>query len=212
MELLDGASLESVVVVAGPLPPERVTHIVYHVASALSEAHQVGLIHRDIKPANIILCRQGGVDDVIAGTPLYLSPEAITAPDTMDARSDLYSLGAVGYFALTGTHVFGGRTTVEVCAKHLHDTPEPPSRRIGRRLPEDLESLLLECLAKEPGKRPTSAGDLCRRLAACSSFGQWTPEKASAWWREHGAAAMARVRQVQSAPLTLSRRPSDPEL
>ncbi len=219
-----------------PLPPERVTNIVYHVASALSEAHQVGLIHRDIKPANIILCRQGGVDDVpkvvdfglvkgvergtnvsltqgdvIAGTPLYLSPEAITAPDTMDARSDLYSLGAVGYFALTGTHVFDGRTTVEVCAKHLHDTPELPSRRIGRRLPEDLESLLLDCLAKQPGKRPTTAVDLCRRLEACSSFGQWTPEKASAWWQEHGAAAMARVRQAQSTPLTLTRRPSDPE-
>jgi hypothetical protein len=236
MELLDGASLDSVVAVAGRLPPERVTHIVYHVASALSEAHQVGLIHRDIKPANIILCRQGGVDDVpkvvdfglvkdvergtnvsltqgdvIAGTPLYLSPEAITAPDTMDARSDLYSLGAVGYFALTGTHVFEGKTTVEVCAQHLHETPELPSRRIGSRLPEDLESLLLDCLAKPPTKRPMSAGDLCRRLEACLSFGQWTPEKASAWWQEHGAAATARVRQAQSTPLTLTRRPRDDE-
>ncbi len=236
MELLDGASLESVVAVAGPLPAERVTHIVYHVASALSEAHQVGLIHRDIKPANIILCRQGGKDDVpkvvdfglvkdvergtnvsltqgdvIAGTPLYLSPEAITAPDTMDGRSDLYSLGAVGYFALTGTHVFAGRTTVEVCAKHLHDAPETPSRRIGRGLPEDLESLLLDCLAKEPGKRPPSAGELCRRLEACTSFGRWTPEKASAWWREHGATATARVRQGERTPLTLTRRPSDDE-
>ncbi len=233
MELLDGASLESVVAVAGPLPPERVTHILYHVASALSEAHQVGLIHRDIKPANIILCRQGGVDDVpkvvdfglvkdlerganvaltqgdeIAGTPLYLSPEAITAPDAMDARADLYSLGAVGYFALTGTHVFDGKTTVEVCTKHLHDAPEPPSRRIGRRLPEDLESLLLDCLAKQPGSRPTSAGELCRRLEACASFGQWTPEKASAWWREHGAAATARAHQarVETAGLTLTRQ------
>jgi serine/threonine-protein kinase len=236
MELLDGASLESVVAVAGRLPPERVTHIVYHVAGALSEAHQVGLIHRDIKPANIILCRQGGVDDVpkvvdfglvkhvergtsvsvtqddvIAGTPLYISPEAITAPDTMDARSDLYSLGAVGYFALTGAHIFDGRTTVEVCAKHLHETPEPPSRRIGLRLPEDLESVLLDCLAKQPGQRPTTAGDLCRHLEACRSFGQWTPEKASAWWQEHGAAAKARVRQAQSTPLTLTRRPRDHE-
>jgi eukaryotic-like serine/threonine-protein kinase len=234
MELLDGASLESVVAVAGPLPPERATHILYHVASALSEAHQVGLIHRDIKPANIILCRQGGVDDVpkvvdfglvkdvergakvsltqgdvIAGTPLYLSPEAITAPDAMDARADLYSLGAVGYFVLTGTHVFDGRTTVEVCAKHLHEAPEPPSRRIGRRLPEDLESLLLDCLAKQPQNRPSTAGELCRRLEACTSFGQWTPDKASAWWREHGAAATARLRQAEGSALTLTRRPSD---
>jgi serine/threonine-protein kinase len=206
------------------------------VASALSEAHQVGLIHRDIKPANIILCRQGGVDDVpkvvdfglvkrvergtsvsvtqgdvIAGTPLYLSPEAVTAPDTMDARSDLYSLGAVGYFALTGTHVFDGRTAVEVCAKHLHEAPDPPSRRIGRALPEDLESLLLDCLAKQPTKRPVTAGVLCRRLEACSSFGQWTPEKASAWWREHRGAVMARVGQTQSTLLTLTRRPLDDE-
>ncbi len=236
MELLDGASLESVVAVAGRLPPERVTHVVYHVASALSEAHQVGLIHRDIKPANIILCRQGGVDDVpkvvdfglvkhvergtnvsltqgdvIAGTPLYLSPEAITAPDTMDARSDLYSLGAVGYFALTGTHVFDGKTTVEVCAKHLHEAPELPSLRIGSRLPEDLESLLLDCLAKQPPKRPMTAADLCRRLEACSSFGQWTPERASAWWQEHRAAAMARVGQAEGTPLTLTRRPPNDE-
>ncbi len=236
MELLDGASLESVVAVAGPLPPERVIHVVAHVASALSEAHQVGLIHRDIKPANIILCRQGGIDDVpkvvdfglvkdvergtnvavtqgdlIAGTPLYLSPEAITAPDRMDGRSDLYSLGAVGYFALTGSHVFDGRTAVEVCAKHLHEAPELPSRRIGRPLPEDLESLLLDCLAKQPEQRPATAAELCRRLEACASFGQWTPERASAWWREHGAAATARVHQGESTPLTLTRRPSEHE-
>ena len=236
MELLDGASLESVVAVAGPLPPERVTHVLRHVASALSEAHQVGLIHRDVKPANIILCRQGGIDDVpkvvdfvlvkdvergaqvsltqgdvIAGTPLYLSPEAITAPDAMDARADLYSLGAVGYFALTGTHVFDGRTAVEVCAKHLHEAPEPPSRRIGRRLPEDLESLLLDCLAKQPESRPATAGDVCRRLEACASFGQWMPDKASAWWREHGPAATARPRQAENTALTLTRRPSDDE-
>ncbi len=234
MELLDGASLESVVAVAGRLPPERVTHIVYHVSSALSEAHQVGLIHRDVKPANIILCRQGGFDDVpkvvdfglvkdieratsisltqgdvIAGTPLYLSPEAITGSDAMDGRSDLYSLGAVGYFALTGTHVFDARTTVEVCAKHLHETPERPSGRIGCPLPEDLESVLLDCLAKQPGQRPATAGELCRRLEACASFGRWTPENASAWWREHGAAAPAHVRAAESMALTLTRRPSD---
>ncbi len=234
MELLDGASLESVVAVAGRLPPERVTHVVYHVASALSEAHQVGLIHRDIKPANIILCRQGGVHDVpkvvdfglvkdiergtnvsltqgdvIAGTPLYLSPEAITAAGAMDGRSDLYSLGAVGYFALTGTHVFDGGTAVEVCAKHLHETPEPPSRRVGRPLPEDLESLLLDCLAKQPSLRPATAAELCRRLETCASFGRWTSGQASAWWREHGAAATARVREAQSMALTLTRHPSD---
>jgi serine/threonine-protein kinase len=232
MELLDGASLESVVAVAGPLPADRVTHILHGVASALGEAHEVGLIHRDIKPANIILCRQGGMDDVpkvvdfglvkdlaretdgsltqgtvVAGTPLYLSPEAITAPGTMDGRSDLYSLGAVGYFALTGTHVFVGRTMVEVCASHIHETPEPPSRRAGRSVPEDLESVLMDCLAKQPDRRPASAAALCRRLEACLGFGGWTREQASGWWREHGAAAKARVAGGEHTSLTLTVRP-----
>ena len=145
MELLDGASLERVVAVAGRLPPARVVHVLYEVAGALVEAHETGLIHRDVKPANIILCRQGGlydfpkvVDfglvkdlevsgdaalthaDVIAGTPLYIAPEAITAPQSVGPQSDIYSLGAVGYFALTGQHVFQGRTLVEVCSHHLH--------------------------------------------------------------------------------------------
>jgi serine/threonine-protein kinase len=146
---------------------------------------------------------------VVTGTPLYLSPEAITAAETMDGRSDLYSLGAVGYFALTGTHVFGGKTTVEVCASHIHETPELPSRRIGRALPEDLESVLIDCLGKRPATRPATADELCRRLEACSSFGRWTREKASAWWREHGPAARARGRQLESLPLTLTRRPID---
>ena len=234
MELLDGASLDSVVGVAGPLPPERVTHVLYWVASALSEAHQVGLVHRDIKPGNIMLCRQGGVEDVpkvvdfglvknldrgtnvsltqgdvIAGTPQYLSPEAITAPDTMDGRSDLYSLGAVGYFALTGTHVFGGKTTVAICASHIHEAPELPSLRMGRGVPADLESVLIDCLAKQPAARPGTAAELCRRLQACASFGQWTPEKASAWWREHGPATKSRVRKGETESLTLTRQPGD---
>jgi serine/threonine protein kinase len=129
----------------------------------------------------------------------------------MDGRSDLYALGAVGYYALTGTPVFGGKTTVEVCASHIHETPERPSRRIGRALPEDLESVLVDCLAKQPALRPASAAELCGRLAACASFGQWTPKKASGWWLEHGAATKSRVREGQSTPLTLTRGPIDEE-
>ena len=181
MELLDGASLDKVVAVAGRLAPARVVHVLYEVAGALVEAHDVGLIHRDIKPANIILCRQGGlydfpkvVDfglvkdlepggdaaltraDVIAGTPLYIAPEAITSPGSVSAQSDLYSLGAVGYFALTGQNVFQGRTLVEVCSHHLHTKPEPPSKRLSQPLPADLEALVLDCLEKDPA--PTSGG------------------------------------------------------
>ena len=189
MELLDGASLDRVVAVAGRLGPARVIHVLYEVAGALVEAHESGLIHRDIKPANIILCRQGGlydfpkvVDfglvkdlepaasaaltraDVIAGTPLYIAPEAITSPESVSPQSDLYSLGAVGYFALTGQNPFQGRTLVEVCSHHLHTKPEPPSTRLDEPLPADLEALVLDCLEKDPTRRPASARELRRRL------------------------------------------------
>ena len=129
---------------------------------------------------------RGGVGltqaDVVAGTPLYLSPEAITAPETVSARSDLYSLGAVGYFALTGTHVFDGRTLVEVCSHHLHTTPEPPSTRLGRPVDPDLESLILDCLAKDPARASGGAHEVRRRLEECDAFGRWTSDDARAWW------------------------------
>jgi serine/threonine protein kinase len=235
MELLDGASLEKVVAVAGRLGPARVVHVLHEVAGALVEAHDVGLIHRDIKPANIILCRQGGlydfpkvVDfglvkdlepgddatltraDVIAGTPLYIAPEAITSPESVSPQSDLYSLGAVGYFALTGQHVFNGRTLVEVCSHHLHTKPEPPSRRLDAPVPADLETLLLECLEKDPARRPAGARELRRRLEACAAFGGWTENQARAWWKENAAATAPAVPGVADEELTLTRRLDSP--
>ena len=238
MELLDGASLERVVAVAGRLPPARVLHVLYEVAGALVEAHESGLIHRDVKPANIILCRQGGlydfpkvVDfglvkdlepsgdaalthaDVIAGTPLYIAPEAITSPESVGPQSDIYSLGAVGYFALTGQHVFQGRTLVEVCSHHLHTTPEPPSKRVDSPVPADLEALVLECLEKDPARRPAGARELRRRLSACAAFGGWTEEDARAWWEQNAAAtrsdrvaAPRRRPHPDAAPLAARRR------
>jgi serine/threonine-protein kinase len=218
MELLDGVSLDVLVEADGAQSPERVLHMLDGVAGALVEAHEIGLIHRDIKPANIILCKQGGLFDVpkvvdfglvkdisdggvaltgtttLMGTPLYMSPEAITAPEAMDARADLYALGAVGYFMVTGSHVFTGRGAVEVCGHHLHTKPEPPSTRLGRGLPADLERLLLDCLEKDPGRRPQTAAELQRRIRECRPPGSWDPERARRWWQENGGRLHGRVR------------------
>jgi serine/threonine-protein kinase len=210
MEFLDGTNLEQLVRTDGPQPPARVVHILQQVAGALAEAHDVGLVHRDVKPANIILCERGGMPDVakvvdfglvkrfevnadeatvavtaahtLMGTPLYMAPEAITGDSQVDARSDLYALGAVGYFLLTGTPVFQAKTIVEVCAHHLHTDPEPPSLRGGQVLPPALEHVILQCLAKAPHDRPRDARSLLRALEACSHDSPWSPDEAERWW------------------------------
>jgi serine/threonine-protein kinase len=219
MELLEGATLREAVDVGGPLPPARVLHVLEQVAASLVEAHGIGLIHRDIKPANILLCELAGAPDVakvvdfglvkeitpdrdvslttagtLTGTPLYMAPEAITAPETVDSRSDLYSLGAVGYYLLVGADVFAGRSLVEVCGRHLHSEPVPPSERTDAPVPPDLEALLLSCLAKKPAERPDSAIELRRRLRACEVFGTWSDEAARDWWNRHAADLAARRR------------------
>jgi serine/threonine-protein kinase len=218
MEFLDGVDLELLVRVQGEQPPGRVVHILAQVCGALGEAHGVGLIHRDIKPANILLCERGGVPDVakvldfglvkerdaaadgdpvlstvnaITGTPLYLSPDAIRDPGRIDARSDLYALGAVGYFLLTGSPVFQAASAVELCGHHLYSEPEPPDQRLGRPLPSELGQLLLRCLAKQPEERPDGAAELRAELLACP-VEAWTDAHASSWWRQHGTAVQAR--------------------
>jgi serine/threonine-protein kinase len=217
MELLEGASLEDIVAVDGAQPPGRVIQILHRVAGALSEAHVMGLIHRDIKPANIFLCAQGGEIDVpkvldfglvkevsggggvgltlaniLTGTPLYMSPESIRGLDNMDGRSDLYALGAVGYYLLTAAHVFEGNTLVEICGHHLHTVPDPPSRRLGGPVPADLEALLLQCLEKEPARRPESAAAVRERLRRCAAYGEWNAQRARSWWRDNASRLQAR--------------------
>lgn len=219
MELLDGATLEQVVTQTGPFPVGRAVRTLEQIAGALAEAHELGLIHRDIKPANIMLCNQGGQMDVakvldfglvkdvaaespqltqadaITGTPLYMSPEALKSADAVDARSDLYALGAVAYYLLVGDHVFSGQSLIEICAKHLHEAPEPPSARSGRPLPVGVEQLVLDCLQKLPERRPQSAREFMARLGGIS-VEPWTPSMAEAWWREHGS----RLRVAANAP------------
>ena len=213
MEYLNGVSLQDLVDRTGPMPADRTIHVLQQVCGSLAEAHGIGLIHRDIKPANIMLCERGGVHDVvkvldfglvkhidtqmnveltaqdgIVGTPGYMAPEAVHAPDGVDGRSDLYLVGAVGYYMLTGTRVFSGLTALEILAQHISKEPEPPSSRTPG-IPSDLESAILACLAKDPSGRPESALDLRAMLGRCGDAGEWTEERARAWWSEHGELA-----------------------
>jgi serine/threonine-protein kinase len=200
MEFLEGTDLEKLVKTLGPLPPGRVRHIVRQIADALAEAHAIQLIHRDIKPANVVLLNRGRQHDVVkvcdfglvkdlrpdpaapsassvtalVGTPLYVSPESITDPKKVDARSDLYALGAVAYFLLTGTPWIKGKNLVEVCAAHLYETPEPPSKRLGKPVPESLERLVLRCLEKDPKKRPRDAAEIVDALDRATDIEPWT--------------------------------------
>jgi serine/threonine-protein kinase len=208
MELLDGATLQRIVAVDGAQPAGRVVRILTMVCGALSEAHAIGLIHRDIKPANIMLCTQGGERDVvklldfglvkefevgrdvtltgasvIVGTPQYMAPESILAPDTVDARTDIYAVGAVAYYLLAGVDVFDGKSIMEVCAQHLHQEPTPLSAR-GLAIPGDLEAVVLACLHKDPNRRPQSALELRRRVETCP-VEPWDDDKALVWWREY---------------------------
>jgi serine/threonine-protein kinase len=166
-------------------------------------------VHRDIKPANIHACARhrpadfvklldfGLVRDLAAesdpaisgfahvlGTPLYLSPEAMTRPETVDARADIYALGAVAYFLVCGVPPFQGDSVIEVCAHHLHTAPEAPSRR--HPVPGDLEAIILWCLAKDPAERPRGVSELARALEGCSDAGTWGEADAVHWWRERG--------------------------
>jgi serine/threonine protein kinase len=191
MEYVEGVDLQTLVEREGPLPAARAIGILSQVSAALSSAHVQGIVHRDIKPANIMVTARGADDhvklvdfglaqiqgatetlandaDTISGTPLYLAPEAITAPDAIDPRADLYALGAVGYFLLTGQHVFSGYTLIELFSKHLYEMPIAPSQRSARAIPEALEAIVLACLAKSPSARPASAAALQSALLACS--------------------------------------------
>jgi len=211
MELLDGTDLAALVKRWGPMPPERVVHILLQVCGALAEAHEVGLVHRDIKPANIIMCRRGRVPDVakivdfglvkrtltsagdeedasltglnqLVGTPQYMAPEAIASADAQGPRSDLYALGATAFFMLTGEDVFRAKTIVEVCGHHLHTAPEAPSVRRGQDVGEDLDAIVLRCLEKDPEERWENADSLAAALEACSLAGAWTRGDAAQWW------------------------------
>ncbi len=207
MEYLDGVNLDELVRKYGPLPEARAVYILRQVCASLAEAHAEGLVHRDVKPANIVLTFRVGLHDfvkvldfglarhtgirhdesvtsadIVAGTPLYLSPEAVTRPHQIDARADVYAIGAVAYFLLTGSPVFVGASAAEICLMHVSRTPVPPSQRNQRSLSPALEALVLRCLAKSPENRPEDAAELLLLLEGCQVAGRWTAADASHWW------------------------------
>ena len=211
MEYLDGVDLERLVRTRGPLGAARAIAVLDQICGSLAEAHDIGLIHRDIKPANVIVGPRGGEHDVvkvvdfglvkeideagvdtsltganvITGTPAYLAPEAIRGAE-IDARADLYAVGAVGYWLITGRSVFEADTVVEMCSHHLHSAPVPPAERApDLAIPDDLAAVLLRCLEKNVAARPESARALRDQLRRCDDAGAWSETDARAWWSEN---------------------------
>jgi eukaryotic-like serine/threonine-protein kinase len=211
MEYLHGLNLHDLVARGGALPEGRVIHILTQVCESLAEAHALGLIHRDIKPGNIFLCDRGGVpdcvkvldfglvrdyrsggehgaltsQDTIEGTPWFMSPEAFQGSTHSDPRSDIYSVGALGYYLLTGgQYVFDGASLTEIHQQQLAGKPLPPGQRANLAVSMELEELILRCLAVAPDERPPSAPELKTLLAATPHAGDWTPAIRAAWWAD----------------------------
>jgi serine/threonine-protein kinase len=211
MELLNGLSLEELVRRCGPIQPARAVYLLRQVCHSLGEAHARGLVHRDVKPSNIFVCRLGPDDDFVkvldfglvkhgqaaatvtaltmegttAGTPAFMAPEIALGHGDVDDRADIYSLGCVAYYLLTGHAVFSADTPVAMALAHVQETPVPPSVRSRFQIPAALEALILECLAKDPAARPASAVVLGKRLAGTMLQETWTQEDAHMWWELH---------------------------
>jgi eukaryotic-like serine/threonine-protein kinase len=208
MEYLPGLSLDDLLHRHGPLQAERVIHLLRQACQGLREAHAHGLIHRDIKPANLFAAHRGGLHDVlkvldfglvksvtevpssrltqegaVSGTPLFMSPEQARGPE-VDARSDIYSLGAVAYALLTGRPPFEGNSPLEVIIAHARDAVVPPSQ-LQANIPADLEAVVLRCLAKNPEDRFQGTDILEQALAECAAAGEWSQADAARWWREN---------------------------
>jgi serine/threonine-protein kinase len=208
MELLNGMDLQTLIEEHGPLPPARTIHLLRQACESLAEAHDRGLVHRDIKPANIQVCCMGHYFDyvkvldfglvkkegataqlepgltapnMVTGTPAYLSPESALG-EPVDRRTDIYALGCVAYWMLTGRYVFPGEGVVQIMARHIHTPPEPPSLYSLYQIPAELDAIILACLAKNPADRPASARELADRLARCEVDDQWSRQHAQLWW------------------------------
>jgi serine/threonine-protein kinase len=208
MEYLPGLTLDQLVKRHGPLPPARAIHFLRQVCAALREAHGIGLVHRDVKPGNVMVCERGGLHDTIKlldfglvlpqgkgadgerltqeqaimGTPAFMSPEQAGGQEALDARSDIYSVGALAYFLLTGRPPFTGGSPLQTLAAHLYEQPAP-LRQQRPDIPGDVEAVVLRCLAKKPADRFPDAESLGEALAGCGAANQWSEKEAAEWWR-----------------------------
>jgi serine/threonine-protein kinase len=212
MEYLPGMNLGDTVEIFGPLPASRVIYLLRQACDALREAHLAGIVHRDIKPANIFCAERGGLYDVvkvldfglakpidqdrtvhltqegtITGSPHYMSPEQVMGEQQLDGRSDIYSLGAVAYFLLTGQPPFNNAKTMRVLFSHANEPPQPP-REFNSDIPADIEHVVLRCLAKKPEDRYQNAAQLMEALDACEDADRWTRDDSLRWWRKRSTA------------------------
>ena len=214
MELLDGIDLQTLVERYGPLSPGRVKSILIQACESLEEAHRRGMVHRDIKPRNLLLCtiglefdfvkvldfglvklkesEDGGTqmtrEGSISGTPAFMAPEMVLARGPLDGRADIYSLGCVAYYLLTGQLVFDEPTGMAAALAHVQQEPVPPSRRTELTIPASLDRIVMQCLDKDPEKRPESAWELARRLEASADVPRFCRDAAERWWRTHAPA------------------------
>ena len=232
MEMLEGLDLETLVARFGPQPADRTVHLINQACESLEEAHTRGLIHRDIKPSNIFACRMGLAVDFVkvldfglvkalgegekqdvmltapnatAGTPAYMAPEMVLGTTRVDHRADIYALGCVAYWLLTGRLVFEAPNAMQVMIQHANAVPLAPSVRVELPIPPAIDAVVLSCLAKNPDDRPRSARELATRLgAAIGEPGGWSQEEALRWWERHRPES-ARPAPTSTTGLTLEK-------
>jgi serine/threonine-protein kinase len=234
MELLTGRDLDSLVRQFGPVPAERALFLLRQICQSLADAHARGLVHRDVTPSNVYVCRMGLEYDFVkvldfglvkfndagltertlhtsahttTGTPAFMAPEVIL-DGAVDQRADVYAVGCVAYFLLTGQMVFEAQTPMKMFLQHLHATPVAPSTRTEMNIPRDLDELVLACLDKDPTRRPQNAEELLRRLQRCRTRAVWDEHTARTWWEQHLPDLTGPLSIGDAPPSAPSKRPT----